>query len=96
MATALAEADVRRVKFLVFDSMANDAMHLRETLSALFTSFGTNVRHGTVIIASKANLRPRGGKRNQLLRDVMQEQGLEELVFWNGPASRRLLGSHVH
>ena len=51
--------------------MANDAMRLRETLSALFTSFGDHVRHGTAVVASKANLRPHGANRIKLILGSM-------------------------
>ncbi|CAE7372970.1 unnamed protein product, partial [Symbiodinium sp. CCMP2456] len=85
VATALAEAGIRRVKFLVFDSMSNDLMLIRETLSSLFTSFGTNAKHGTVVVASKVNLAPNKAKRINLLREVMENQGIKELVEWHGP-----------
>ena len=90
MATALAEAGIRRVKFLVFDSMSNDLMLLRETLSSLFTAFGTNAKHGTVVVASKVNLAPNKAKRINLLREVTENQGIKELVEWYGPDSQHI------
>ncbi|CAE7460216.1 unnamed protein product, partial [Symbiodinium necroappetens] len=85
VATALAEAGVRRVKFLVFDSMFNNLMLLRETLASLFTSFGSNAKHGTVVVASKVNLASNRAKRINLLREVMENQDIKELVEWYGP-----------
>ncbi|CAE7878665.1 unnamed protein product, partial [Symbiodinium microadriaticum] len=85
VATALAEGGVRRVKFLVVDSMSNDLMLLRETLASLFTSFGTNAKHGTVVVASKVNLASNRARRINLLREVMESQDIKELVEWYGP-----------
>ena len=85
VATALASANVQRVKFLVFDSFGNDALPLRETLSSLFASFGSHVRRGTIIMGSKVNLKPNGSKRTELIRQVMHDQQLAELVLWKGP-----------
>ena len=85
VATALASANVQRVKFLVVDSFGNDALPLRETLSSLFASFGSHVRRGTIIMGSKVNLKPNGSKRTELIRQVMHDQQLAELVLWKGP-----------
>lgn len=67
--------------------MANDALHLRNTLLNLFTAFGEEVRNGIVVIASKPNLRQgrAGVQRLVLMQQVMAEQGLRELVLWRGP-----------
>jgi hypothetical protein len=85
----VAAANITQVKFMVFDSMANDAMHLKNTLEDLLTAFGPCVTKGVVVIASKANLRPgpNGASRLALMRDAMAEQGLQELVAWPGPKS---------
>ncbi|CAK9082185.1 Uncharacterized protein SCF082_LOCUS39076 [Durusdinium trenchii] len=85
--SSVAAANIKRVKFLVFESMANDALHLRNTLLNLFTAFGEEVRNGIVVIASKPNLRQgrAGVQRLVLMQQVMAEQGLRELVLWRGP-----------
>jgi len=92
VAVAVAEANVTRVKFLVFDSMGNDGMQLRDTLASLQVSFGARALEGAVVVGSKANLKPgaAGVKRTQLLRQVMEEQGLKELVLWQGPELNEL------
>ena len=69
------------------ESMANDVLHLRDTLAHLYTTFGEDVRHGIVVVVTKPNLRTgkAGETRLQSIRKVMDEQGLSELVVWNGP-----------
>ena len=62
-------------------------MQLRDTLASLHVAFGARALEGAVVVASKVNLIPAaaGVKREHLLRQVMEEQGLTELVPWHGP-----------
>lgn len=91
VAVGVASAGVSRVKFLVFDSMANDGMHLRDTLASLELTFGSSVLPGVVVVASKANLKQgsSGEKRLELMRQVMKNSGLEVLVRLPGPSLAR-------
>ena len=85
VAVAVAEANTRCLKFLVFDSMASDTMRLRDTLLTLFTVFGVQIRSSIVVIASRPNVKSplEDAKRLELLRKTLEEQELNELVVWN-------------
>ena len=67
--------------------MGNDVLHLRDTLAHLYASFGEDVRHGIVVVVTKPNRRPgkAGQTRLESIRSVVAEQGLSELVVWDGP-----------
>ncbi|CAK0867143.1 unnamed protein product, partial [Prorocentrum cordatum] len=56
VALALAASGVTHVKFLVFESLANDAMQLRSTLEKLFRAFGAAVAPATLVLATKADM----------------------------------------
>eukprot|EP00435_Cladocopium_sp_Y103_P042483 s766_g11.t1 len=77
----ISAVDVKR------ESFANDALQLRDTLLNLFKVFGQKVRGSIVVVATKPNMKPGepGVKRLNLILEVMAEQGLRELVIWNGP-----------
>ena len=85
VAVAVAEANTRCLKFLVFDSMASDTMRLRDTLLTLFTVFGVQIRSSIVVIASRPNVKSplEDAKRLELVRKTLEEQELNELVVWN-------------
>ena len=85
VAVAVAEANTRCLKFLVFDSMASDTMRLRDTLLTLFTVFDVQIRSSIVVIASRPNVKSplEDAKRLELVRKTLEEQELNELVVWN-------------
>jgi hypothetical protein len=62
-------------------------LQLRDSLLNLFKVFGEEVRSSIIVIATKPNLKPgeAGVKRLRRIQDVMSQQGLRELVIWNGP-----------
>ncbi|CAJ1358278.1 unnamed protein product [Effrenium voratum] len=88
VAMGVAGAGVTQLKFLVFDSVANDLMRLRPTLAELQASFGSCIMDSVVVVASKMNEKPgeTGEKKLRGMKQVMAEQGLSELVPWYGPA----------
>ena len=69
------------------ESLSNDALQLRDTLLNLFKVFGPEVRSSIVVIVTKPNMKPEEAalKRLTRIKEVMSQQGLRELVIWNGP-----------
>eukprot|EP00927_Polykrikos_kofoidii_P005324 TRINITY_DN1210_c0_g1_i6.p1 TRINITY_DN1210_c0_g1~~TRINITY_DN1210_c0_g1_i6.p1 ORF type:complete len:384 (+),score=60.58 TRINITY_DN1210_c0_g1_i6:67-1152(+) len=85
VAIGVAASNVNRVKFLVFESLANDAMHLRGTLEKLVRAFGVNALRASVVIATKADMVLNSSKRQKrvdIIRGVAEEQGLGGVVVW--------------
>lgn len=100
VALALAASGVTHVKFLVFESLANDAMQLRSTLEKLFRAFGAAVAPATLVLATKADMLrnpDKRAKRLDLIFNVAQEHGLHGPVEWqnedlaDGQMSQQLL-----
>merc|ERR1719195_2558407 len=79
VAVAVATSAVDQVKFLLFESLANDAMQLRGTLEKLNRAFGAIAAQNTLVIATKADLLldpQRRARRLELIQRVIQQNGL--------------------
>eukprot|EP00927_Polykrikos_kofoidii_P005328 TRINITY_DN1210_c0_g2_i1.p1 TRINITY_DN1210_c0_g2~~TRINITY_DN1210_c0_g2_i1.p1 ORF type:complete len:417 (+),score=61.80 TRINITY_DN1210_c0_g2_i1:81-1253(+) len=85
VAIGVGACNVDRVKFLVFESLANDAMHLRGTLEKLARTFGANAFRASVVIATKADMLPdplKRRKRVDAIQKIAAQQGLCGVVVW--------------
>jgi len=84
VAIGVAASGAEKLKFLVFESLANDAMHLRSTLESLIRAFGAVVLGATVVLATKKDrLDPvSGAERLELIDNIVQEQNLRGVVCW--------------
>eukprot|EP00438_Fugacium_kawagutii_P028440 Skav226824 [mRNA] locus=scaffold606:199332:204567:+ [translate_table: standard] len=97
---SVASTNLKAVKFLVFaprwqlcsssyESMASDALQLRDTLLHLLTFFGEEARKGIVVIATKPNMNSPEDvmARYESIKEAMREQGLgpRQLVVWHPP-----------
>jgi len=87
VALGVAAAGVKAVKFLVVESMANDAIALKRTLAALVQSFGDNVLASVVVLATKPdNLpEPKREKRSQTLSELAAKFKVPEMVKFQHP-----------
>lgn len=89
VALGVATSSVDTVKFLVFESLANDAMQLRGTLEKLNRAFGATAARATLVLATKADMvqnLERRERRLGLIRAVVAEQGLHGPVLWQNEA----------
>lgn len=89
VALGVVASGVTNVKFVVFESLANDAMQLRGTLEKLSRAFGACALRGCVVLATKADMEQdpqRRERRLALIRAVMQQQQLREVVLWQNEA----------
>jgi hypothetical protein len=76
--------DATKVKFLVFESMAESRVELRATLVSLITHFGEAIRPGIVVVVSKYDTRSGAAAELRLAKilEMMRELGLSKLVPW--------------
>jgi len=89
VALGVATSGVDTVKFLVFESLANDAMQLRGTLEKLNRAFGATAARATLVLATNADMvqnPERRERRLTLIRTVVAEQGLHGPVLWQNEA----------
>lgn len=85
VAVGVAASGVDLLKFIVFESLANDAMQLRGTLERLFRAFGAGVAQATLVLATKADMLgtpERRARRLNLIQQVVAEQGLKGPITW--------------
>ena len=84
VAIAVAASGAEKLKFLVFESLANDAMNLRSTLEKLSRAFGAVALGATVVLATKKDrLDPEvGAERLDLIDEIAQAQNLRGVVHW--------------
>jgi len=84
VAIAVAASGAEKLKFVVFESLANDAMHVRSTLEKFMCAFGAVALGATVVLATKKDrLDPDvGAERLELINAIAQEQCLRGVVQW--------------
>jgi len=85
VAIGVAASGVSRVKFVIFESLANDSMQLRDTLVKFIGAFGEAALHASVVLATKADkLREPGMKQKRLAKmfEVAQEKSTRGVVLW--------------
>mmetsp|Transcript_13274 Transcript_13274/g.23005 ORF Transcript_13274/g.23005 Transcript_13274/m.23005 type:complete len:362 (+) Transcript_13274:99-1184(+) len=90
VALGVAASGVNKVKFLIFESLANDAMQLRGTLEKLNRAFGATAARAACVLATKADMLQSNPERRErrlnLLREVITEQSLHGPVLWQNEA----------
>ena len=72
------------LKFIVVDSLGNDSMQLHNTLESLVLAFGHDILKGTVVLATKADLK-RGESLQRRITSVKKaaaKQGIQQVVVW--------------
>jgi hypothetical protein len=76
--------EASKLKFLVFESLAESRVELRTTLANLITHFGDAIRPGVTVVVSKYDTRsgPSAEVRLTKIMEVMEEFGLATLVPW--------------
>jgi len=83
-ALEVAGKNLKRIKVLVFESMATDSVQLRATLASLVTTFGHAILPGTLVLVSKNDTRSEAAANTRIakIHEIMDEHGLSELVRW--------------
>lgn len=84
VALGVARAGVRRVKFLVLDSLGNDSLQLRNTLVEFVTAFGRPMLPSVVVVPSKADRCPQESmaKRVSTMQEIGRKLGINQVVVW--------------
>lgn len=84
VALGVAAAGVRDLQFIVFDSLANDSMQLRNTLVEFTQAFGRDVLPSVLVLASKADRLPKAQKEKRLqkMEEVAKQQGVRQVLEW--------------
>lgn len=84
VALGVARAGVRRLKFLVLDSLGNDSLQLRNTLVEFVTAFGRPLLPSVVVMASKADRCPQESraKRVSNMQEIGRKQGINQVIVW--------------
>jgi len=85
VAIGMAVSGRNRAKFIIFESLANDAMQLRGTLEKLSRTFGALALGAAVVLASKSDMlvdAARRERRLQKIREVVEQAGLQGVVLW--------------
>lgn len=88
MAMAVVEAGVPLVKFVVFESLANDSMQVGNTLFKLAAVCGKGVLKSIVVALTKADMVSNHllEGRKELRQRRCQEFGISEIVMWQNKA----------
>lgn len=84
VAEGIKRSEAQFVRFLIFESAANDVMKLRQTLAALAMAVGS-VPRSAVVVFSKVDMSgdaARRERRKSLIRATMGQHRLDTLVSW--------------
>lgn len=85
VAVEVYDQNVKRVKVIVVESLANDAIGLAKTFSDLYEAFGKSILKSVVVLATKAD-KCKGADRDRRLlaiKDIVQKHsGTDVVVVW--------------
>jgi len=85
VATSMTSSNFSYVRFVVFESIANDTIKLRQSLALLSLAVGGIYPNSTVVVVSKMDCcqdPTLKSNRLALIRKAMTEQGLTRMVGW--------------
>jgi len=84
VAVEVYDQNVKRVKVIVVESLANDAIGLAKTFSELDEAFGKSILKSVVVLATKAD-KCKGAdrdKRLKAIKDIVQKHSGTDVVVW--------------
>lgn len=84
VAVEVYDQNVKRVKVIVVESLANDAIGLAKTFSELDKAFGKSILKSVVVLATKAD-KCKGADRDKRLgaiKDIVQKHSGTDVVVW--------------